>query len=184
MAHQSHMKTVQDTVAAIAAKNNGGASINEVSAAMKPQTRQQHKNILNTLSELSRAGRLQRLRQGVYAPVADSKKPERRQVMWSLLRMRKPGVTVDDLVEMAGVSRDYADEWLRMLARREVVRMVDRPGKQALWILIKDSIEMPNDDEKAARLRDLRAKKKAGIVSLVEKIETELQRVKESISDL
>ena len=184
MAHQSHMKTVLTTVIAIAEQNNGEASSDAVSKAMMAKTRQQHKNILNTLSELYRLGKLQRLRQGIYAPAITTKKPEKRQVMWSLLRMRKPGVTVDDLVELAEVSSDYAAEWLRMLAKREVVRRIDRPGKQALWIVVKDSIEMPDDDEKAARLRDLRAKKKAGIVSLVEKIETELQRVKESISDL
>lgn len=184
MAQQSHMMTVQNTVAEIAARNNGEAAGDAVSAAMNTMTRQQHKNVLNTLSELCRRGRLQRLRQGVYAPVADTKPPEKRQVMWSLLRMRRSGVTVDDLVELAGVSRDYAAEWLRMLTRREVVRMVDRPGMPALWILVKDSVEMPIDNEKASRLRKLRQQRKQQIAVRLDVIDAAMGEIRTIINDM
>jgi len=99
------------------------------------------------------------------------------------LRMRKR-VTVDDMVEMAEVGASYAEEWLRMLARREVVRREDRPGRQSLWILIQDSLEMPEDEEKAAKLRDLRAKKKAELAGRIETIQNELKAIKMTIAEL
>lgn len=183
MAHQSHMKTVLDTVAAIAEQNNGEACADAVSNALMAQTRQQHKNILNTLSQLYGQGRLQRPRQGVYAPAVPSQKTDKRGAMWRVLRMRKR-VTVEDMMTMADAGKDYAREWLSMLAARDVVRKIQEPGKTAVWILVKDSVEMPQDEEKAARLRDIRARKKAELSDRIEGIEKELKKVKETIAEL
>lgn len=184
MAHQSFMRTVYEMALSIAEENNGEASCDAVSSAMLAKSRQEHKNILNVLSDLFGQGRLQRLRKGVYAPVTSTKKPEKRQVMWWLLRHRKAGVTVEDLVTMADVSSEYAKEWLRMLVVRGVVRKIQKHGKAAVWILVKDSMEMPNNEEKAAKQRALRAKKKAELVSRLSKMESEIQFVKSEISDL
>lgn len=177
------MKTVLNTVAAIAEQNNGEASVDAVSKAMMAQTRQQHKNILNTLSELYRMGKLQRPRQGVYAPAILSKKPDIREAMWRVLRMRKR-VTVEDMMTMADASQIYAREWLRMLADRGVIRKIQEPGTTAIWVLVRDSVETPLDEEKAARLRDIRARKKAELTNRIEGIEKELKKVKETIAEL
>lgn len=184
MAQQSYTKIVLEETLAIAEKNNGEASVHDISVAMGAKTRQGHKNILNILSELYVSGRLMRPRKGVYAPAISTKKPEKRQVMWSLLRMRRSGVTVDDLVELADVSRDYAQEWLRMLARREVVRILDRPGQPALWILVKDSTEMPVDDEKAARLRKIRQQRKQQIAVRLNVIDAAMGEIRTILNDM
>ena len=81
--------------------------------------------------------------------------PEKRQVMWRFLRMRKT-VSVGDLQEASGASRNYAMQWLRLLVRRGVVKVVGK-GR---WILIQDVVETPDDTEKAEKLRELRARQK------------------------
>jgi hypothetical protein len=184
MAQQSFSKTVLEAALAIAEKNGGKATSDEISIALGAGTKQRHKNILNVLSELYCAGRLQRVAQGVYAPPAATKPPEKREVMWRLLRLSRPGVTVDDLVEMAAVSVKYAEEWLRMLARREVVRRVDRPGRKSLWLLVKDSIEMPEDEEKAAKLRTIRRQKKQQITVRLDVISTALGEIRTILNDM
>ena len=74
--------------------------------------------------------------------------------------MRKR-VSVEDLMVMAGASNDYAKEWLRALERQGVVAKQGAGNLDSCtWALIKDTIEMPQNDAKAARLRDLRQTKK------------------------
>lgn len=183
MAHQSFMRTVLETALAIAEKNGGEVTVKSVSYAMSARTPQQHKNVLNTLSDLFQQGRLQRLRKGVYSAVVSTGKPEKRKVMWQLLRMRKR-VSIEDMMTMAEVSQDYAREWFRMLTEHGVVRKLQSLGKASVWVLVKDSIEMPTSDEKAAKLRALRARKKAELVNRLSKIENEIQLVKSEISEL
>jgi hypothetical protein len=184
MAQQSFSKTVLEAALAIAEKNGGKATSDEISIALGTKTRQGHKNILNVLSDLYGHGRLQRLSQGVYGPPTDTKPPEKREVMWRVLRMRKAGVTVDDLVEMAEVSPSYAVEWLRMLAKREVVRRLDRPGRKSLWMLVKDSLEVPEDEDKAARLRLIRKQKKQQITVRLDAIGSALDEIRTILNDM
>ena len=102
--------------------------------------------------------------------------------MWRLLKMRRR-VTVDDLVEMAGVSRDYAREWLLILVRREVARKIQEPGKAGLWVLINDTAEMPLDENKAARLRGIRLKKKQ-VISKLDAIDTALGDIRQILKTM
>jgi predicted HTH transcriptional regulator len=183
MAHQSYAKTVLEMTISIAAKNNGEATCAEISSAGDVRTRIGHKRLLNTLCDLYKTGKLRRIRQGVYGPATGIKQPEKREVMWRLLRMRKRA-TLDDLVEMAGVSRDYAREWLAALVKREVARRDQRPDGSGVWVLLGDWPQMPEDDSKAARLRELRTKKKAELAKKIEGIENELKAIKTTIAEL
>jgi hypothetical protein len=115
------------------------------------------------LSDMVKAGEIERVRPGVYRTVKRTKaKPELQQVMWDILRYRKT-VTVDDLVELAGASAAYAAEWLGNLSRWGVVRSTGKPGT---WQMISDPVEMPKNDRKAERLRELRLRKRERITAL------------------
>jgi len=167
MAHQSFAKKVCDAVRQ-AADANGEVSASDLSCLLYLQTRKDHKRMLNTLSELSRRGKIARIRQGVYGPVIATGNPDKREVMWRVLRMRRV-VTIADLEELAGVSPAYAKEWLELLVRRDVaIRVV--PANQNhphSWRLINnDPAAMPIDEDKAARLRDLRKRKKKNIKNI------------------
>ena len=161
MAQESFAKTALATLTKLAATAaTGQVELGDISAAMMIQTRVAHKRLSNTLCELNKQGQVKRVRQGVYALAVGPSQPELRAVMWRLLRMRRR-VTVDDLVEMAGAGVEYARDWLHMLENRGVVRKITQGvGKPSVWQLVNDTVEMPMDAENAARLRELRKKKK------------------------
>ncbi len=177
MAQQSFAKTVNDTLQAAARSGGGEADANKLSCLLHLQTRQEHKRLLNTLSDLSRRGKIVRVRQGVYAPAPAAGEPDKREIMWRLLKMRRR-VTVDDLMEMAAVSRAYANEWLRLLVKREVVSCIQEPGQPGRWVLINDCAEMPQDSDKAERLRNIRLKKKKALAR-IDSIRTLLAELKQ-----
>lgn len=60
-------------------------------------------------------------------------KPRLKTVMWRLLQSRKV-VTYDDLQELAGVSRCYAQEWMATLIKRGIVRKLSK-GRYQLIII-------------------------------------------------
>jgi len=147
----------------MAERNGGEVGATELSNHLRIKTFADHKKMLNALSELFRAGRIARVRQAVYAPATPERPPELRRVMWRILRMRRR-VTVEDLQTMAGAGEAYVKEWLRMLERRDIVRKVD--GDPTVWLLLSTAIDMPDDEQKAARLRELRAKRKKALADL------------------
>ncbi len=166
MAQQSFAKTVLDTMQT-AAQNDGEVGVNQLSIWLRLKTGKEHKRLLNTLCDLARSGKIVRVRQGVYALAPAAGQPDKREVMWRLLKMRRH-LKVEDLVEMAAVSQAYANEWLRLLVKRGVVRCIQEPepGQPGRWMLINDSAEMPQDEDKAQRLRNLRLKKKKALARL------------------
>ena len=182
MAHQSFAKDVLDMLKTVCRELPGPAEAGAISSRLCLRTRKEHKRLLNTLSDLSRQGRIVRVSQGVYAEAKPAAEPDKREVMWRLLKMRRRG-TVDDLVEMAGVSRDYAREWLLILVRREVARKIQEPGKAGLWVLINDTAEMPLDENKAARLRGIRLKKKQ-VISKLDAIDTALGDIRQILKTM
>jgi hypothetical protein len=165
MAHQSFAQKVREALLEEAKTGGGEVTASRLSCLLLLPTARDHKRLLNTLSELATSGRIVRIRQGVYAPAADSRTPDKREVMWRLLRMRRT-VLVSDLMEMAGVTESYAVEWLHMLNKRNIVVCCGRPtltGSPAWRLLATDLVEMPVDEDKAARLRELRKKKKENL---------------------
>ena len=181
MAHQSFAQRVLGMLREVC-REGGKADAGEMSSRLLLQTRKEHKRMLNTLSDLARQGRIVRVSQGVYAEAKPAAEADKREVMWRLLKMRRR-VTVDDLVEMAGVSRDYAREWLLILVRREVARKIQEPGKAGLWVLINDTAEMPLDENKAARLRGIRLKKKQ-VISKLDAIDTALGDIRQILKTM
>ena len=161
MAHESFSKRVFTAVTdRVASSPEGQATVSDISDALMIQATAEHKRMLNTLSDLKNAGRIVRVSQGVYAPAKREAKPEIRERMWRVLRMRRR-VMVDDLVEMAEASAEYASDWLRTLEVQKVVRKINPGGgKPCVWQLINDTVEMPVDTNSAAKYRALRKKKK------------------------
>lgn len=160
MAHQSYAKTVLEMLTRIV-NDVDIATVTDVSHNLGIQTAKDHKRMLNALSDLCKAGKVRRVSQGVYT-VAEraSKQPQVREVMWRFIRMNRRA-TVEDLMEVAGASVEYAREWLRTLVKRRVVRKISHgPNKPCTWQLVNDTVEMPQDEEKASKLRELRRKKK------------------------
>jgi len=166
MAQQSFAKTVLVAVQWLT-QPGGEVAVDKLSILLRLKTAVEHKRLLNTLCDLARSGKIVRVRQGVYGPAPVAGQPDKREVMWRLLKMRRH-LKVEDLVEMAAVSQAYANEWLRLLVKRGVVRCIQEPepGQPGRWMLINDNAEMPQDEDKAARLRNLRLKKKKAIARL------------------
>jgi exosome complex RNA-binding protein Csl4 len=170
MGHKSFAKDVLNKTLELAEGGNGEATCGDVSSALFMQTRVDHKRVLNTLSELSRKGKLNRVRQGVYGPVLRVGQLEKREIMYRMLRMEKR-MTVDGMMEsVSGVSRGYVKEFFNFLARVGWVRRVESKNT-AIFILIKNSVEMPVDEEKAARLRKIRRLKKEQIARKLDQID-------------
>ena len=160
MAHISFAKQVRDALAELTTESGKAASTDEISIKLRLMTNKDHKRLINTLSEMSRDGKVERVDKGLYRSILGSGKPNIAERMWSVLRMRRR-VQVEDLVVMAGASNDYAKEWLRALERQGVVAKQGAGNLDSCtWALIKDTIEMPQNDAKAARLRDLHQTKK------------------------
>ncbi|MDH5298696.1 MAG: hypothetical protein OEV91_06720 [Desulfobulbaceae bacterium] len=123
------------------------------------QTAAEQRKLVSRLRDLKREGTVQgvgmslyRLAKGPEAACAG----EIRLKMWKVLRARRT-VHIDDLVELAGASREYAKEWLETMARHQVVRAVAK-GR---YLLIVDRVEMPRLADNAQKLRRLRARQKA-----------------------
>ncbi len=130
------------------------------------QTYAEQRRIHWMLRDLKRTGELESVERGRYRLGADSRKkavPQKQEVMWRVLRGKRR-VTAEDLMEFAAVSANYAKQWLRMLVKRGVVRDLG----QGKYQLVKDSIESPADVEKAEKLRELRARKKAEALAALE----------------
>lgn len=144
----------------------GEISISEISDRLGIALPKTKKRLYTTIRDLLRAGEIERRREGVYAWKEKARKPERREVMWRLLRARII-VTVEDLQEMAGVSREYAEEWLRMLVKKEIVR---KTGK--IYRLLSAPVEMPENTEKAGQLRDLRKRMAEAAAMLRKAVQT------------
>lgn len=166
MAHVSFAKQVRDTLAELTADSGKAASTDEISIRLRLMTNKEHKRLINTLSEMSRDGKIERVDKGLYRPIAAAIAPATiSERMWSILRMRKR-VNVEDLMVMAGAGNDYAKEWLRALERQDVVAKQGEGNLDSCsWVLIKDTIDMPQNDAKADRLRDLRKSKKEQVMA-------------------
>ena len=117
--------------------------------------------LYSTMTDMAKRGELKKVRPGAYLYIGAPEKPfEKRQVMWRVLRARRK-VTARYLAMQSGASVEYAIEWLAALARQEIVRRTTKAGVEGEYQLISDQVEMPGDDAKAERLRNMRELKKA-----------------------
>ena len=155
-------------------------TVEDLANAAAVQSYKDKRRVRQTLQDMARSGEVKRVEPGVYLYVGKpARAPQKQTVMLELFKMRRT-VSVEDLQELAGVSADYAREWLTMLVRREVVR----DCRNGNYTLIKNPDEAPRNDEKAARLREIRRRKKACALKELEKIKDALTRAEAAIMDL
>lgn len=88
--------------------------------------------------------------------------PTIQEKMWRVLRARK-AVTLADLMELAGASEVYAKEYMLVLIKNQIVK---KDGYK--WRMISDPVIMPDNTDKAEKLRKIRAAKKAAIAAMDE----------------
>lgn len=137
--------------------------------------------LYRTLRVFLKRGEIEKKQSGVYRYIGKTEKPQLQQIMWRVLRARKT-ITVDDLIEIAGASREYIKEFLRMLVKREILRRI-RVGARFKYQLINDPVVMPEDTDNAKKLRKLRNKKKAEALAALKEAESAIMIAKKAIKD-
>jgi hypothetical protein len=141
--------------------------VQEVAVTLDMVSNEEKRPLYNCINTLRKAGEIQRVRPGVLLYKGRKKgAPEVQEVMWRILRARRT-VTIEDLMELAGASHAYAKEWLGMLRRRTIISRTDFPGnKPSKFTMIKDPVQMPLNDAKSDRIRQMRAEKKKAMAAL------------------
>lgn len=88
-------------------------------------------------------------------------------------------VTVQDLVEASGASEAYAAEWLRLLVSRGVVRR----HQNGNYRLIADCSGMPENMEKAEKLKKIRERKRWRMRAAIEDARDALNALERIVID-
>lgn len=180
--------SIRQAARELAGRGLGAFTLDELAVALKIQTSAKKKKLASTLYDFKRAGEIIGVDRSVYrfscGAGTPACRPQIRHKMWKILRARK-SVTAADLQELAGASKSYAQEWLRMLARREIVkRLSGSPIGRAKYQLIKDSLEPPTDEKKAARLRGLRNKKKRQALEALKRAAADIETARLAIEQM
>ena len=106
------------------------------------------------MRDLLRSQEAARVTDGVYRWAGRKEPVQLRQKMWSILRSRRV-VSIEDLMELTGSSRKYAQQWSKMLECHELVRRLEDGRIQ----LVNDPVVMPDDATKAQKLKTIRIRK-------------------------
>lgn len=135
------------------------------------QTREDLKKVRYALKDLAKQGEVEKIGVNLYRakPKAPGQ-PSKQEVMWRVLRARR-SVTASDLQELADVDRSYAQEFLRSLLKRGVVRQAGANGDgkfvmDGKFVLVEDQVELPKNEAKADYLRQRRSAKKQALEAL------------------
>lgn len=136
--------------------------------------------LYRALRDFVKSGEITRIRPGVYLHNTNKKPPQLQEIMWRYLRSKKT-ITIDDLVEISGASREYAAEWVYMLARREIVEKI-RLGGARKYRLISDPVIVPVNDDNRKKLHKLRKQKKREAVAALTAADLAIQKAKEAIN--
>ncbi|NCC91718.1 MAG: hypothetical protein EOM10_00315 [Opitutae bacterium] len=136
--------------------------------------------VQHALKDLLKAGEVLRADVSTYVWAGKKEPVQIRAKMWSILRSRRV-VSIEDLMELTGSSRGYALQWTRTLARHEIVT-VQEDGR---FRLVKDTVEQPDNEAKAAQLRQLRRRQALEKLRLdLENIGLELENMGQTITDM
>lgn len=128
--------------------------------------RKVRKMVQAVLRELVRSEEAIRVSDGVYNFARRKPRVQLRQKMWSILRARRV-VSVEDLEELTGASRDYAMQWMRTLEKHDVVKRLGDGRVQ----LLHDPVAMPCATVNAERIRAWRnSKARAEMVKAMDQI--------------
>ncbi|MDZ7831658.1 MAG: hypothetical protein U5L07_07885 [Desulfobacterales bacterium] len=144
---------------AVAAAGPDGIRSRDLAWMMDMPCANHKKHLTNRLTDLMRAGRVERIARGIYRATGKKAAPNTREVMWRILRARGRA-DVSDLMELAGASENYAREFLQSLTRQGVTKKV-----RGVWYLAEDPVHLPDDTQKAARLKRIRENKKAAFAA-------------------
>ena len=130
------------------------------------------------MRDLLRSGEAARVAEGEYRWAARKEPVQLRQKMWSILRARRT-VSIEDLMELTGASRNYARAWTTMLEGHEVVRRLEDGRVQ----LVSDPVVMPSDTTKAEKLRAIRIRKALATVrDLAGLVQVAVKELEEAVS--
>lgn len=135
----------------------GTFSPKEISHEMGLQTGKAEKKMGCSLRDLLKAEKLERVEFGIYQipKLKPAREPEKQEVMWRIARARR-SFTVNDLVEMAGVTENYAREWCQMLVHNSVAKKT----ADSTYLITSTDVDLPRNERKSARLKRIRANKK------------------------
>lgn len=163
--------------------SRGGKEVTnaDLATALDMVFNNEKQTLYRTLRAFHKRGEIEKKRRGVYKYIGKTSKPQLQQIMWRALRARKT-IEIDDLIEIAGASRAYIKEFLRMLVKREIVRLI-RIGKKYKYQIINDPVIMPEDTDNAKKLRKLRQQKKAEALAALKEAESSIKKAKEIINN-
>jgi len=136
------------------------------------QTYDERRKLRKATEELVRRKEFQRVARGLYRYTGKDAKPQKQQVMWRFLRMNR-SVTLEDVRVVLGVPEKYAQEWFSNLVKLGIVR-VEAGGS---FRLVKDSLDMPVNEEKAERLRRLRFAKISEARQAIKEVERLIREI-------
>jgi len=154
----------------------------ELSAALDLISDAEKRAMYRVLADLRRQNEIRRVRPGVYVYLGKPGDDELRQKLWRVFR-RLRTVTVDDLVELTGASEGYAKEFAQMMVRREIARRIDDPKRRdkSKYQMVNDPVKMPEDEEKARRLRKIRKQKRREVLAALQAAELAIKKVRECL---
>ncbi len=161
-------------------------------------TREEKGQIYTAMRDFERTGEVERVAKGKYKYIGkeESVRPIYKK-MWIYLRAQKV-ITYEDLCVMTGASLEYAQEWVRKLEKRKIVKKSrdknrndkgqlkggkrDNKGlfgdfKNDKIILIEDPVIMPVLDETSIKMKKIREKKKKEAMKAVKKAQKALNQV-------
>ncbi len=167
--------------AKVVQKRDGNVSLRALEEACGTlvQTMAARKLVGSTVLDFCKIGEMRRVSRAVYEYLGKEGPVQKQQIMWRYLRSGRTfgGVTVADLMEVAGAAQNYVLEWLKILARQGIVK---EAGDK--WQLLADPVEMPVLDAKAERLRAIRAKKRAKVLDALARAKTAIEEAERFIS--
>jgi len=154
----------------------------ELAVALDLVSDAEKRSMYRVLADLRKQNEVRRVRPGVHIYLGRPGDDELRQKLWRVFR-RLRTVTTDDLVELTGAGEGYAKEFLRMLVKRDVARRIDDPKRKnkSKYQMISDPVKMPEDEEKARRLRKLRRRKKREVLAALNAAELAIRKARECL---
>ena len=156
----------------------------DIGEKLEVQTYREKNRVHDAIRQMVGAGEIQRVSRGVYGYSGKPNQPiSKEKIMWNYFRMRMKcgaSVTLEELQPAADVSKRYAYEWLAFLVESGFVKNHGN-GK---FQLLKDPVEMPVNEAKAKRLRDLRKSKREEVMAILDEIRSAFSRLEDVVGDM
>lgn len=163
-------------------------SFADLSSTADLRSSKEETRMRSTVKDFIRRGEMARIAPSEFryvGRVKDKAETEKRLVMWRLLKMRRL-VTVEDLEEMAGASKEYILSWLRSLVGQGVVQKISGPTvtDPCKWRLIKDVDMMPEDEAQKEKYRQIRQQKKEALARVLDRIKAGVDEARGLVEEI